>query len=292
MSAKIIDGVAAAQALRARVAEKIALRVAEGLRPPGLAVVLVGDDPASHVYVKSKARMSTEVGIRSFEYRLKAATTEGEILDLINQLNGNVDVDGILVQLPLPPGIASRRVIDAIDPTKDVDGFHPVNVGRLAVGLPGFVPRTPLGCMHLLESVSPNMSGLSAVVVGRSNIVGKPLVQLLLARNCTVTIAHSQTADLSAVCREADILIAAAGRPHMMTRDFIKAGAVVIDVGINRLPSAPGQEKGRLVGDVAFEEALTVAGAITPVPGGVGPMTIACLLSNALNSAIHREAAR
>ncbi len=194
--------------------------------------------------------------------------------------------------VPLSPGIASRRVIDAIDPTKDVDGFHPVNVGRLAVGLPGFVPCTPLGCMHLLESVRPNISGLSAVVVGRSNIVGKPMAQLLLARNCTVTIAHSQTADLSAVCREADILIAAAGRPHMITRDFIKPGAVVIDVGINRLPPGPGQEKGRLVGDVAFEEALTVAGAITPVPGGVGPMTIACLLANTFDSAIHREAAR
>jgi methylenetetrahydrofolate dehydrogenase (NADP+)/methenyltetrahydrofolate cyclohydrolase len=289
MSARIIDGAAVAQALRARVAEKVALRVAAGLRPPGLAVVLVGDDPASHVYVKSKARMSAEVGIRSFEYRLEASTTEREILDLIKQLNGDDAVDGILVQLPLPPGIASQRVIDAIDLTKDVDGFHPVNAGRLAVGLPGFVPCTPLGCMHLLEGVRPNMSGLSAVVVGRSNIVGKPMAQLLLARNCTVTIAHSHTADLSAVCREADVLIAAAGRPHMITRDFIKPGAVVIDVGINRLPPELGQEKGRLVGDVAFEEALTVAGAITPVPGGVGPMTLACLLSNTLNSALHRE---
>lgn len=288
MPAKIIDGAAIAQAMRAGIAEEVAQRAAQGLRPPGLAVVLVGDDPASQVYVRSKARISSELGFRSFEYRLDAATTEAQLLDLINRLNRDDAVDGILVQLPLPRGISDRRVIDAVDPAKDVDGFHPINAGRLAVGLPGFVPCTPLGCMYLLESVLSNLSGLSAVVVGRSNIVGKPMGQLLLARNCTVTVAHSQTPDLPAVCQRADILISAVGRPGIIGRESIKPGAVVIDVGINRLPAQPGARNGRLVGDVAFDEAITVAGAITPVPGGVGPMTIACLMSNTLKSAMER----
>jgi methylenetetrahydrofolate dehydrogenase (NADP+)/methenyltetrahydrofolate cyclohydrolase len=291
MPARLIDGAAIAQALRAEIAEKVALRAAAGLRPPGLAVLLVGDNPASQVYVKSKARMSREVGIKSLEFRLDATASEREILGLITQLNHDDAIDGILVQLPLPAGIQTQRVIDAIDPTKDVDGFHPLNVGRLALGLPGFIPCTPLGCVHLLESVRPDLSGLSAVVVGRSNIVGKPVAQLLVARNCTVTVAHSRTAELPAVCKQADILIAAVGIPHMIRRDWIKSGAIVIDVGINRLPPEPGRDSGRLVGDVMFEEAFTVAGAITPVPGGVGPMTIAYLLSNTLDSAVRREAA-
>jgi methylenetetrahydrofolate dehydrogenase (NADP+)/methenyltetrahydrofolate cyclohydrolase len=260
-----------------------------GLRPPRLAVVLVGDNPASQVYVRSKARMSREVGITSLEFRLDATASEQEILGLITQLNHDDAVDGILVQLPLPSGIQTQRVIDAIDPTKDVDGFHPLNVGRLSLGLPGFVPCTPLGCVHLLESVRSDLSGLSAVVVGRSNIVGKPMAQLLVARNCTVTVAHSRTAELPAVCRQADILIAAVGSPHMIRREWVKSGAIVIDVGIHRLPPGPGGDSGRLVGDVMFEEASLVAGAITPVPGGVGPMTIAYLLSNTLESAVRRE---
>jgi len=288
MPARLIDGAAIAQALRAEIAEKVALRAAAGLRPPGLAVLLVGDNPASQVYVKSKARMSREVGIKSLEFRLDATASEREILGLITQLNHDDTVDGILVQLPLPSGIQTQRVIDAIDPTKDVDGFHPLNVGRLALGLPGFVPCTPRGCVHLLESVRPDLSGLSAVVVGRSNIVGKPMAQLLVARNCTVTVAHSRTAELPAVCRQADILIAAVGSPNMIRREWIKSGAIVIDVGINRLPPEPGRDIGRLVGDVMFEEGSAVAGAITPVPGGVGPMTIAYLLSNTLDSALTR----
>lgn len=289
MSAVIIDGAAAAHALRIKIAETVAQRTEQGLRPPGLAVVLVGDDPASHVYVKSKARASEEVGIRSVQHTLSVDTSEADLLNLIEQLNADKSIDGILVQLPLPPRIDSRRVIDAIDPTKDVDSFHPLNVGRLAIGLPSFIPCTPLGCLHLLETVRSDMAGLSAVIVGRSNIVGKPVAQLLLARNCTVTVAHSQTADLSALCRQADILIAAVGRPHMIKGDWIKPGAIVVDVGINRLPPEPGQSKGRLVGDVDFEEARRFAAAITPVPGGVGPMTIACLLSNTLDSAVRRE---
>lgn len=289
MSAIIIDGTAVARALRADIARIVALRTEKGFRPPGLAVVLVGDDPASQVYVKSKTRASEEAGIRSIQHTLNANTSEEDLLNLIGQLNSDETIDGILVQLPLPPGIDSRRVIDAIDPTKDVDSFHPLNVGRLSIGLPSFIPCTPLGCLRLLETVRPNMAGLSAVIVGRSNIVGKPVAQLLLARNCTVTIAHSQTTDLPALCRQADILIAAVGRPHMIKGDWIKPGAIVVDVGINRLPPEPGQLKGRLVGDVDFEGGRRTAAAITPVPGGVGPMTIACLLSNTLDSAILRE---
>lgn len=288
MPAKIIDGAAIAQAMRTNIAEEVARRAAQGLRPPGLAVVLVGDDPASQVYVRSKTKISSELGFRSLEYRLDVTTTEAQILDLIDGLNRDDAVDGILVQLPLPRGISDRRVVETIDPAKDVDGFHPINVGRLAVGLPGFVPCTPLGCMHLLESVLPRLSGLSAVVVGRSNIVGKPMAQLLLSHNCTVTVAHSQTPDLPAVCRRADILVSAVGRPGIIGCESIKPGAVVIDVGINRLPMQPGAKNGRLVGDVMYDEAITVAGAITPVPGGVGPMTIACLMSNTLKSAMQR----
>jgi methylenetetrahydrofolate dehydrogenase (NADP+)/methenyltetrahydrofolate cyclohydrolase len=289
MAAIVIDGTAIAASLRSDIAATIAKRRTKGLRAPGLAVVLVGDDPASQVYVRSKAKLSTEVGMLSFEHKLRADASEPEILDLVAQLNANDAVDGILVQLPLPREIDSRCVIEAIDPQKDVDGFHPVNAGRLAVGLPGFVPCTPLGCILLLEKVRPDISGLSAVVIGRSNIVGKPMAQLLLARNCTVTVAHSHTEDLPAVCRQADILVAAMGRPQTVRRNWIKPGAIVLDVGINRLAAAPGREKGRLVGDVAYEEALSAAGAITPVPGGIGPMTIACLLSNTLDAARRRD---
>jgi methylenetetrahydrofolate dehydrogenase (NADP+)/methenyltetrahydrofolate cyclohydrolase len=289
MVATVIDGATIAASLRSDIAATIAERHAKGLRAPGLAVVLVGDDPASQVYVRSKAKLSAEAGMRSFEHKLSAGVSEREILDLVAQLNANAAVDGILVQLPLPHGIDPRCVIKAVDPRKDVDGFHPLNAGRLAVGLPGFVPCTPLGCILLLEKVRPDISGLSAVVIGRSNIVGKPMAQLLLARNCTVTVAHSRTEDLPAVCRQADILVAAMGRPQAVRRNWIKPGAIVLDVGINRLAPEPGREKGRLVGDVAYEEALSVAGAITPVPGGIGPMTIACLLSNTLDAARRRD---
>jgi methylenetetrahydrofolate dehydrogenase (NADP+)/methenyltetrahydrofolate cyclohydrolase len=289
MTATVIDGTAIAASLRSDIAATIAKRGINGLRAPGLAVVLVGDDPASQVYVRSKARLSAEAGMLSFEHKLRADASEAEILDLVAQLNANDAVDGILVQLPLPTGIDSRCVIEAIDPQKDVDGFHPLNAGRLAIGLPCFVPCTPLGCILLLEKVRPDISGLSAVVIGRSNIVGKPMAQLLLARNCTVTVAHSQTRDLPAVCRQADILVAAIGRPQTVRGNWIKPGATVLDVGINRLAPEPRREKGRLIGDVAYEEALGVAGAITPVPGGVGPMTIACLLSNTLEAACSRD---
>jgi methylenetetrahydrofolate dehydrogenase (NADP+)/methenyltetrahydrofolate cyclohydrolase len=289
MTTTVIDGTAIAASLRSDIAATIAKRGTNGLRAPGLAVVLVGDDPASQVYVRSKAKLSAEAGMLSFEHKLRADASEAEILDLIAQLNANDAVDGILVQLPLPTGIDSRCVIEAIDPQKDVDGFHPLNAGRLAIGLPGFLPCTPLGCMLLLEKVRPDISGLSAVVIGRSNIVGKPMAQLLLARNCTVTVAHSQTQDLPSVCRQADILVAAIGRPQTVRGNWIKPGATVLDVGINRLAPEPGREKGRLIGDVAYEEALGVAGAITPVPGGVGPMTIACLLSNTLEAACRRD---
>jgi methylenetetrahydrofolate dehydrogenase (NADP+)/methenyltetrahydrofolate cyclohydrolase len=289
MVAPVINGAAIAASLRSEIAATIAKRRTRGLRAPGLAVVLVGDDPASQVYVRSKAKLSGEAGMRSFEHKLRADVSEPELLDLVAQLNANEDVDGILVQLPLPRGIDFRCIIEAIDPQKDVDGFHPVNAGRLAAGLPGFVPCTPLGCIFLLEKVRPDISGLSAVVIGRSNIVGKPMAQFLLAKNCTVTIAHSQTRDLPAVCRQADILVAAIGRPQTVRGNWIKPGAVVLDVGINRLAPEPGREKGRLVGDVAYEEALGVAGAVTPVPGGIGPMTIACLLSNTLDAARRRD---
>jgi methylenetetrahydrofolate dehydrogenase (NADP+)/methenyltetrahydrofolate cyclohydrolase len=245
-------------------------------------VVLVGEDPASQVYVRNKGKSTLEVGMRSIEHRLDASTGEAEVLALVASLNADPLVDGILVQLPLPKQINADRVLQSIDPDKDVDGFHPINAGRLMIGQPGLVPCTPSGCMLLLKEVLPSLAGLNAVVVGRSNIVGKPIAQLLLQADCTVTIAHSRTRDLPGVCRAADILIAAVGKPEMIRGDWIKPGAVVIDVGINRIPAAEG--KTRLVGDVATSEALPHALAITPVPGGVGPMTIACLLNNTLTA--------
>jgi methylenetetrahydrofolate dehydrogenase (NADP+)/methenyltetrahydrofolate cyclohydrolase len=289
VSAALIDGKAFAEGLRERIAARAARLAQEGA-VPGLAVVLVGEDPASQVYVRNKGRQTLEAGMRSFEHTLPATTSEAELLDLIARLNADPQVDGILVQLPLPGQIDAQKVIEAIDPGKDVDGFHPVNVGRLASGGQGLVPCTPLGSVMLAKSVRADLSGAEAVVVGRSNIVGKPVAQLLLAENCTVTIAHSRTQDLPAVCRRADILVAAVGRPEMIRGDWVKPGAIVIDVGINRV-AAPdlGEGKSRLVGDVAFAEAREVAGAITPVPGGVGPMTIACLLRNTLAAACARR---
>jgi methylenetetrahydrofolate dehydrogenase (NADP+)/methenyltetrahydrofolate cyclohydrolase len=278
MTAALIDGKAHAQALRGNVASG----VAHLARAPGLAVVLVGEDPASSVYVRAKGKACHEAGMASFEYRLPAETTQEVLLKLVRQLNGDAKVDGILVQLPLPGHIDTNAVIAAIDPDKDVDGFHPVNVGRLASGLPGFVPCTPLGCLMLLTDTLGDLSGLDAVIVGRSNIVGKPMAQLLLGANATVTVAHSRSRDLPALCRRADILVAAVGRPEMIRGDWTKPGATVIDVGINRVD-------GKLVGDVAFDEAVVHAAHITPVPGGVGPMTIACLLHNTLTSAERRQ---
>ena len=288
MSADIIDGKAFAADLRARVGALVpAFRAAAG-RAPGLAVVLVGEDPASQVYVRSKHKATIEAGMESFEYRRDPSISEQELVDLVKQLNADDAVDGILVQLPLPDDINEQLIIATIDPDKDVDGFHVVNAGRLAVGLHGYVPCTPLGCLMLLKDRLGDLSGLDAVVVGRSNIVGKPMAQLLLAESCTVTIAHSRTKDLPDVVRRADIVVAAVGRPEMIRGDWIKPGATVIDVGINRVPGAE-EGKTKLVGDVAFAEAAEVAGAITPVPGGVGPMTIAVLLRNTLVAA-HRRA--
>ncbi len=279
----LIDGNAYSEKLRARIGVAVAGFVAQGHAPPGLAVVLVGDDPASRVYVKSKGKRTVEVGMRSFEHLLPETTSEAELLAIVARLNADPAVDGILVQLPLPKHISTDKVIEAIDPGKDVDGFHPVNAGRLATGQDALVPCTPLGSLMLLKSVRADLAGLDAVVVGRSNIVGKPMAQLLLAESCTVTIAHSRTKDLPALCRRADILVAAVGRPEMIRGDWVKPGAIVIDVGINRVPgSEPG--KTRLVGDVHFAEAAEVASAITPVPGGAGPMTIACLLRNTLQA--------
>ncbi|WP_208299756.1 bifunctional methylenetetrahydrofolate dehydrogenase/methenyltetrahydrofolate cyclohydrolase FolD [Azorhizobium sp. AG788] len=283
METKPIDGKAFAAGLRARIAEEVAALVRDHDLKPGLAVVLVGEDPASQVYVRNKAAQTAEAGMASFEYKLPADTAEADLLALVEKLNADPAVNGILVQLPLPAHLDSMKVLAAIDPAKDVDGFHVVNAGRLAVGLDTLVPCTPLGCVMLLKHHLGNLSGLNAVVVGRSNIVGKPAAQLLLREDCTVTIAHSRTRDLPGVCRQADILVAAVGRPEMVRGDWIKPGATVIDVGINRVPKADG--KTRLVGDVAYEEALGVAGLITPVPGGVGPMTIACLLQNTLTAA-------
>lgn len=289
-AATLIDGKAVAHSVRHDVAQAVAaLHSAHGFTP-GLAVVLVGDDPASAVYVRNKHKSTVAAGMRSLEYRLPAETSQAELLTLVAQLNGDDGVDGILVQLPLPPQIDARAVIDAIDPTKDVDGFHAVNAGRLAAGMPGaMVPCTPMGCLILLKQVQPKLAGLEAVVIGRSNIVGKPMAHLLLGEDCTVTLAHSRTRDLPAVLRRADIVVAAVGRPEMVRGDWIKPGAIVIDVGINRLPPAAAGGKDRLVGDVAFDEAVAVAGAITPVPGGVGPMTIACLLRSTVLAACARR---
>ena len=282
--AKIIDGKAFAAGLAERVtAASASLTVEHGIKP-GLAVVIVGEDPASQIYVRNKGERTLAAGMRSDTYRLADTTSQTELLDLVAALNADAGIHGILVQLPLPPQIDAAAVLGAIDPDKDVDGFHVVNAGRLAVGLPGLVPCTPLGSVMLLKVTLGNLSGLNAVIVGRSNIVGKPMAQLLLAENCTVTIAHSRSRDLPALCRTADILVAAVGRPEMIRGDWIKPGATVIDVGINRMPSLDPVKaaagKSRMVGDVAFAEAVTVAGHITPVPGGVGPMTIACLLAN------------
>jgi len=279
----IIDGKAFAVELRARVATAVSrLESSHGLIP-GLAVVLVGEDPASEVYVRNKGKQTVEVGMASFEHRLSDQTTERELLVLIDQLNSDPTVHGILVQLPLPAQINTHAVINAIDPDKDVDGFHQINVGRLTTGESGLVPCTPLGCMMLLRAYAGDLSGQNAVIVGRSNIVGKPMAALLLAAHCTVTVAHSRTKDLTDVCRQADILIAAVGRAEMIQGDWIKPGATVIDVGINRIDGENGKK--RLVGDVEFASASAVAGAITPVPGGVGPMTIACLLRNTVQAA-------
>ena len=285
--AKLIDGKAIAGTVRAAITRRVAaLKARHGL-VPGLAVVLVGEDPASQVYVRNKARQTAETGMASFEHKLDAGTPEAEILALVARLNADPKVDGILVQLPLPSHVEARKVIEAIDPAKDVDGFHPLNAGRLAVGERALVPCTPAGCLILAKTVSRKLAGLEAVIVGRSNIVGKPMAQLLLAENCTVTIAHSRTRDLPGVVARADLLIAAVGRPEMIEGEWIKPGAIVIDVGINRVAAEGG--KSRLVGDVAFAEAAARAAAITPVPGGVGPMTIACLLQNTVEAACLRR---
>jgi len=285
MTADIIDGKAFAADVRARVADQVAkLKAGHGITP-GLAVVLVGEDPASHVYVRNKGKATVEVGMNSYEHRLEADASEAELLGLIDRLNNDPAVHGILVQLPLPKHLNSDLVINSISPAKDADGFHISNVGLLGTGQKSMVPCTPLGCLMLLRHRLGNLSGLNAVVVGRSNIVGKPMANLLLKDSCTVTIAHSRTRDLPGVCRQADILVAAVGRPEMVKGDWVKPGAVVIDVGINRVPAPEkGADKHKIVGDVEFESAARVAGAITPVPGGVGPMTIACLLANTLTA--------
>lgn len=283
--ATIIDGKAFAATLRARVTEKVsAVKRDHGLTP-GLAVVLVGEDPASQIYVRNKGKQTKEAGMNSYEFRLPDTASEEEVLDRVRALNADPDVHGILVQLPLPDQVDEARVLDTIDPNKDVDGFHLINVGRLWTGQPSLVPCTPQGCLMMLKETIGDLTGLRALIVGRSNIVGKPIAQLLLREHCTVTIAHSRTRDLAARCREADILVAAVGHPQMIRGDWIKPGATVIDVGINRIPREGEEGKTRLVGDVCFDEAVKVAGAITPVPGGVGPMTIACLLNNALIAA-------
>jgi methylenetetrahydrofolate dehydrogenase (NADP+)/methenyltetrahydrofolate cyclohydrolase len=287
MTAKRIDGKAAAQAIRERVAAHVADFERRIGRPPGLATVLVGEDPASAVYVRSKNRATAEAGMAGFAHNLPVTTSEDELLQLVLDLNADERVDGILVQLPLPNQIDAARVIATIDPAKDVDGFHAMNAGRLATGLDALVPCTPLGCLHLLRSEVGDLTGLNAVVIGRSNIVGKPMAMLLLGDNATVTVAHSRTRDLDEVVRRADIVVAAVGRAEMVRGDWIKPGATVIDVGINRIPTEDG--KGRLVGDVAYDEAVEVAGAITPVPGGVGPMTIAMLMRNTLVAAHRRS---
>jgi len=281
MTARIIDGKAIAAELRARVSGEVG-RLAQRV-VPGLAVVLVGENPASEIYVRSKSRATVEAGMRSFDHRLPDDISETDLLALIARLNADPAVHGILVQLPLPPPIEAHRVLATVDPGKDIDGFHPINAGKLAAGLPALVPCTPLGCIRLAKSVHASLAGLEAVIVGRSNIVGKPLVQLALAENATVTVAHSKTKNLPAVCRRADLLFAAVGRAEMIKGDWIKPGATVIDVGINRVAGEGGKTK--LVGDVAFAEAKAIAGAISPVPGGVGPMTIACLLLNTLHAA-------
>jgi methylenetetrahydrofolate dehydrogenase (NADP+)/methenyltetrahydrofolate cyclohydrolase len=283
MTARIIDGKELAGELVTKVAAEVGRLTKDHGLQPGLAVVLVGNNPASEIYVSSKSMKTVAAGMRSSMHKLPDTVTEADLLRVIRQLNGDRAVHGILVQLPLPRAIDPHKVIAAIDPAKDVDGFHPVNAGRLATGLPALVPCTPLGCIRLAKTVHASLAGLEAVVIGRSNIVGKPLAQLLLGENATVTVAHSKTRDLPAVVARADLVFAAVGVPEMVRRDWIKPGATVIDVGINRVPAADG--KSRIVGDVAFAEVKEVAGAITPVPGGVGPMTIACLMLNTVRAA-------
>ena len=280
--ARIIDGKAIAAELRAAAAAEVPRIAATLGLVPGLAVVLVGENPASKTYVGAKSRAVIEAGMRPFDHHLAAGANEAELIALVQRLNADPAVHGILVQMPLPPQIDAARVIASVDPDKDVDGFHPLNAGRLATGLPALAPCTPIGCVKLAKTVHASLAGLDAVVIGRSNIVGKPLLQLLLAENATVTIAHSRTRDLPALCRRADLLFAAIGRAEVVRGDWIKPGATVVDVGINRIPHG---DKSRIVGDVCFSEAVEVAGAITPVPGGVGPMTIACLLVNTLRAA-------
>lgn len=290
MTAILIDGKAIAEQLRANLAQAVSATQTMHGFVPGLAVVLVGDNPASQVYVRSKAKQTVEAGMRSLEHKLPDTTSEADLLALVQQLNHDPAIDGILVQLPVPAHINADRVLEAIDPAKDVDGFHPMNAGRLMTGTGGLVPCTPLGSLKLIKSVRSDLAGLHAVVVGRSNIVGKPMAQLLLAESCTVTIAHSRTRDLPSVCRQADILVAAVGRPLMVKGDWVKEGAIVIDVGINRVDAPElGPGKTRLVGDVDFDAAAQRAAAITPVPGGVGPMTIACLLANTLTASYLRR---
>lgn len=289
MTAQILDGKAFAAGLREKVGRHAAAFAEKSGRKPGLAVVLVGEDAASQVYVGAKGKATLAANMESFEHRLPAETNEAELIALVEQLNADSQVDGILVQLPLPGELDEQVVIAAIDPGKDVDGFHVESAGRLMVGREGFVPCTPLGCMMLLRDRHGDLSGMEAVVIGRSNIVGKPMAQLLLDANATVTIAHSRTKDLPSVVKRADIVVAAVGRAEMVKADWLKPGATVIDVGINRLAPADGESKGRLVGDVDFEGAKKVAGAITPVPGGVGPMTIAVLLRNTLVAAHQHE---
>jgi methylenetetrahydrofolate dehydrogenase (NADP+)/methenyltetrahydrofolate cyclohydrolase len=288
MTARRIDGKAVALAVREKAAAAAAQFRAQTGRSPGLATVLVGEDPASAVYVRSKGKATAEAGMEGFAHHLPADTSEEALLDLVMLLNNDDRVDGILVQLPLPPQVDSARVIAAIDPAKDVDGFHPVNAGRLATGLEAMVPCTPLGCLYLLKQELGSLAGMDAVVIGRSNIVGKPMAMLLIGESATVTIAHSKTRDLAEVVRRADIVVAAVGRPEMIRGDWIKPGATVIDVGINRVPAVE-EGKTRLVGDVAYDEAVEVASAITPVPGGVGPMTIAMLLRNTVVAAHRRS---
>jgi methylenetetrahydrofolate dehydrogenase (NADP+)/methenyltetrahydrofolate cyclohydrolase len=285
--ARLIDGNAVAAGLRQRIAAAASAFANGHGGPPGLAAVLVGDDPASRIYVRNKQRACAAVGIASFEHELPGDASEAAVLELIGALVQDERVDGILVQLPLPPQIDPMRVTMAIGPDKDVDGFHPLNIGRLWAGEPAIVPCTPQGCMMLIESVRPDLSGAEALVLGRSSIVGRPLAALLLGKDCTITLAHSRSHDLPAVCRRADVLVAAVGKPHLVKGDWVKPGATVIDVGINRVTGENGAA--RLVGDVDTEAAMKVAGAVTPVPGGVGPMTIACLLRNAVVAAHRRR---
>ncbi|WP_363324767.1 bifunctional methylenetetrahydrofolate dehydrogenase/methenyltetrahydrofolate cyclohydrolase FolD [uncultured Anaerolinea sp.] len=287
MPAQILDGAAMAEKIRQQIAQEVAQRLAEGKPAPGLATVLVGENPASQVYVKSKHKACQQVGIRSMGYELPATASQQEVMDLVKHLNDDPAVNGILVQLPLPSGLDEEKVLGAISIEKDVDGFHPINIGRLAQKgrEPLFVPCTPAGCMVLIESVLPDLNGANAVVLGRSNIVGMPVALLLVRANATVTICHSRTRNLKEVCRSADVLVAAVGRAEMVRGDWVKPGAVVIDVGINRVEDATQPRGYRLVGDVAFDEVKEVAGWLTPVPGGVGPMTIAMLLQNTLRAA-------